>query len=326
MIQTLCVANFPKAFLLENFIQENQVFKGAFVLATCQRKVLVTLSKAADDPIFSGTGAQTYASEEAYEFLLEVICGLQSQMIAENEIVGQFKQALKNHIQNPSRESSIIILIEKLLKDSKEIRTKYLMQISQKTYSGLVRNIFQNNKKESPVLILGSGSLAVDLINQMKKKCEVYISARNEEKVAQLVSEHEIKSIPWKDYNSYKEFDHIANTIGARDVLLFDDSFFNNWLFSKESKNIFVDLGEPSTIRTKFSVQDGVYILTDVLDRGALKEQEKLQKIDKAREAIKAMVSNRIESFYKRKQSWTELQKNIKLAPEAASSPSPNQL
>lgn len=290
------------------------VNEGMFVLRTCQRNLYIDINGQLNDKLIPNS-ATIYSKKEGYLYLLEVICGLQSQMIGENEIVNQFKQSLREYLDTPQRKSATIKLIEKLLKDSKEIRTNYLREIGQKTYAGLVRKLFFAQGNVDRVLIIGSGKLAIDLINQFKKKCQVFISARNPKKVEQLCQEHGIEAIAWKDYAEYEKFRLIANSIGA-EVVLFDREFFAHWEGQHESDGLFVDLGEPSTIRTSLGIQEGVYLLADILKQGAIKEREKLGKINAAKKAMHGLAEKRMRLFAKRKNSWH--QQPTALEPEEA--------
>src|SRR5690606_25191524 len=138
--------------------------------------------------------------------------------------------------------------LEKLFKDAKDIRTQYLIGISQKTYASLTRKHLIQRAKAQHVVVLGSGQLAEDLINQFKKKATVSICARNKVRVAELAEQHQIQVIPWEERHRLVNEPFIANTIGSETVL-WDDSFFYAWAGNHELR-LFVDLGSPSVIKT----------------------------------------------------------------------------
>src|SRR5690606_35521963 len=142
-----------------------------FILKTCQRTVIVSLEAHSD---LLNNCTHVNQGTEAYRYLLEVICGLKSKLVGENEIVGQFKDAYKAYLQNGNRDNRLISILEKLFKDAKEIRSQYLVGLCQKTYSSIARKHIVGKQNAKQVLILGSGSLAEDLINQFKKKTEVF--------------------------------------------------------------------------------------------------------------------------------------------------------
>lgn len=263
-------------------LSQDEVLPSAFVLKTCQR----TLVLAFEIHPFSKTLPlhQEFLGQDAYLYLLETICGLKSKLIGENEIVGQFKEAYKFYAKAEEKNTKLLLILEKLFKDAKDIRTQYLIGISQKTYASLTRKHLIQKARAQHVVVLGSGQLAEDLINQFKKKAQVSLCARNSEKVAELASVHKLNVIPWEDrFNLIKE-PFLANTIG-HDSIIFDEDFFQNWA-NLNPHRLFVDLGSPSVIRTSLTLTEGVVRLDDIFDEGAIVETQKQQQIDMAREAM----------------------------------------
>jgi glutamyl-tRNA reductase len=131
MLKQLVLNNFPSGYNPE--INEANA---PFILKTCQRTVVLSYG---NPPRNIPEICEVQNGKLAYQFLLETICGLKSKLIAENEIVGQFKNAYKNFVDNDSKQSELIPILEKLFKDAKEIRSKYLLGISQKTYASIAR-------------------------------------------------------------------------------------------------------------------------------------------------------------------------------------------
>ena len=257
-----------------------------FVLKTCQRTLVLNYDLTGE----LRNNCHLYGSD-AYYYLLEVICGLKSKLVGENEIVGQFKTAYKSYIDSNLRNNDLITILEKLFKDAKEIRTKYLLGLSQKTYASIARKKIVNQAKANEVLVLGSGQLAEDLINQFKKKATVYISARNLEKANMLAQMHDLHIIPWKNKHLYLNFPYIANSIGFDGELL-GEEFFEQWSDQFDDK-LFVDLGSPSCINTSLSFDDGIMRLDDVFEEGAVHESHKLHQIENARSAMTELTEKR---------------------------------
>ena len=120
-------------------------------------------------------------------------------------------------------------VLEKLFKDAKEVRKKHLIKIGQQSYAGITRRIIQSKYDKGDVLILGSGQLARDSIKHLMKKYNIFVSARNDEKVQELISDFpniNIRPVAWKDYSSYNNFNSYVNTIGCSSVIFTDDFFF----------------------------------------------------------------------------------------------------
>lgn len=270
-------------------IKDAPVKEGTFVLSTCQRTLVLSFNdpfeKIALPPFELKTG------QEAYYFLLETICGLKSKLIGENEIVGQFKDAYKLYAESDRKNTSLLLIIEKLFKDAKDIRTQYLIGISQKTYASLTRRHLIQRMKADHVVVLGSGALAEDLINQFKKKATVSICARNTFRVNELAREHGLKVIPWEKRFDLHQEAFIANTIG-HDEVIWDAEFFKKWAQLNPSR-LFVDLGSPSVISTPLTFEEGVVRLDDIFNEGAVVEEHKRAQINLARVAMQSITEKR---------------------------------
>lgn len=269
---------------------EEELSGSTFILKTCQRTLVLAFGRY---PFTSNSlpAHNLLTGSEAYLFLLETICGLKSKLIGENEIVGQFKEAYKIYSQSTLKDTKLLLILEKLFKDAKDIRTQYLIGISQKTYASLTRRHLIQKAKAAHVVVVGSGALAEDLINQFKKKALVSICARNTGRVQELAQIHNLNIIPWEELPNLTEQPFIANTIGAETVL-FDEAFFNEWKL-KNSQHLFVDLGSPSVIRTELNSSEGVVRLEDIFNEGAVVEGQKQLQIELARAAMQEITSKR---------------------------------
>lgn len=253
----------------------------AFVLRTCQRTMVLSFE---DFPFTSELpDFDLVLGAEAYLFLLETICGLKSKLIGENEIVGQFKEAYQIYAASTLKDTKLLHVLEKLFKDAKDIRTQYLIGISQKTYASLTRKHIIQKARAQHVVVIGSGAMAEDLINQFKKKARVSICARNSERVQELARIHSLDVIPWSLRHTLVECPFIANTVGTKEIL-FNQSFFADW--AKHDERLFVDLGSPSSIETTMKLSEGVVRLDDIFREGAIVEEQKHSQINQARAAM----------------------------------------
>ncbi|MGZ3788224.1 MAG: hypothetical protein ACXVLQ_06850 [Bacteriovorax sp.] len=284
-----------------------------FVLKTCQRTLILGYGQL---PFYhledQNDIRDMYNGDQAYIFLLETICGLKSEVLAEYEVVGQFKEAYQSYTQLPFKKNHILTLMEKLFQDSKKIRTEFLTEIGQLTYAGIARKLIHSRMSDGEVLVVGSGNLAEDLIKLLKKKHRIFLSARNTERVAALAMEHSLEMVAWKDSSVYTKFRFVVNTVGTEEVL-FGEDFFNDWskssLQNASDSKLFIDLGSPSVINTHLSKEDGVLRLEDIFRHSAEMNIEKMEKIRRAKEAIVGLCENRRQTFsLSHPFGWEELQ------------------
>ncbi len=270
----------------DNKLSSTQVLpEGTFSLQTCQRNLVLSTTSIGN----ISQHYECYKNIKAYIYLLEVICGLKSRLIAENEIVAQFKTAIEQYLLLEDRSHEITIALQKILQDQKRIRSQFLLGISQKTYAALTKKILKRSH-QNKILILGSGMLAEDLINQFKKSHSVTISARNNDSLENLVQKHQITKLAWQSIDSYKDFHIIINTIGTSEIILTEE-FFSNW---KNQENFFVDLGDPCIAIPKNIEKNNYFKLEDIYKLGSIESNEKMKKIDDALEEIFQISERRI--------------------------------
>ncbi len=269
-----------------------------FVLKTCQRSVYLSFHPT---PFGDASLPRHEKMEglEAYQFLLETICGLKSKLLGENEIVGQFKTSYQQFWQIPRRDTQLLLVLEKLFKDAKDIRTEHLIGLGQKTYASLTRKAFLTQQKAKHILILGSGQLTEDLINQFKKKAVLTLCARPSERFWQLAKHHQINTLQWDQKHLWADYAFIANTIGFEGTLL-DETFFSLWHEKHLEEKLFVDLGSPSCLKTLRGKAEGLIRLTDLFEEGALLEEQKRVKVELAQLALEERVQHRAQWLEKK--------------------------
>jgi glutamyl-tRNA reductase len=276
MIEQLRALNLPATF------SPKENYPGVFLLQTCARVLLVYL---APGPVSLPTG-QIFSGREAYNFLLEVLCGLHSPLIGEHEIVAQFRKAYQRWPNDPHRDTRVMRLIEKLFQDAKKIRTQVLHGISNDTWPGVARKILGPHRPQS-LLILGSGDLALDMIDTFSGKMDLFLSSRNQSRIQSLPTARQINIIEWKNFESWAGFPFILNTIGAP-VTILHQSFFTVWRTKHPEKRLFLDFGTPSIIEVE-SENGDLLLFENLIGLAASLGQEKHQRIAKAQENIRTL-------------------------------------
>jgi len=292
MLNNIFLLNYPS----DVTVDLKKMDQAPFILSTCQRNLVVYYNQESISP----TQGFSYQAQgvEAYQYLLEIICGLQSKLIAESEIVSQFKHAYKSYLEKENRNSSLIRVLEKLFKDAKCIRSEYLKGISQKTYSYIARKNLVGKYQGKEVLILGSGKMAEDLILQMNKKARIYLSSRNSQKARELKEQYKmIQIVDWDKKEEFSQFSHIANTIGYEGQLL-SENFFDTWEKKHRRQfKLFLDLGSPSCIKTPMTLSEGVMRLEDVFQEGSIKQKQETEQIQLAQVNLEKIAHRRHELF-----------------------------
>jgi glutamyl-tRNA reductase len=130
---------------------------------------------------------EVFRGQQAYGFLLEVVCGLNSPIVGETAVMGQFKEFLQNaKFPNSSWGNFLRQLATNLMIDAKRVRSAHLQGIGSRSYGSLVR---QQVKGLPEVAVLGSGKLAREILPWLLGKTKVRVFCRNLERANYLRAE-----------------------------------------------------------------------------------------------------------------------------------------
>lgn len=117
---------------------------------------------------------EVYSGAKAYGFLLQIICGLKSNLLGETEVVGQFKKFLE---LNP--QIIPLKVQESLLHDSKLIRTEHLRNLGSRTYGSLIKRYLQGHTE---ACVIGAGQLFHEL-RPWLEGLKIHLLVRDPQKV-----------------------------------------------------------------------------------------------------------------------------------------------
>src|SRR6266478_3294671 len=176
---------------------------------TCLRRILflnriensALIEAAENDELFSGS-IEIYRGREAYGFLIEVICGLNSPLLGETAVMGQFKEFCSHarFLDTPwgwlLRQFTTNVLV-----DAKRVRHDHLQGIGSQSYGSLVR---QHVKGMPTVAVLGAGKLAREILPWLIGKTKVRLFYRNWQHAKDLLDEY-----PEIQLDQYSEADAV---------------------------------------------------------------------------------------------------------------------
>ncbi len=117
--------------------------------------------------------------QEATQFLIEVLCGLHSPLLGENEVFGQFKQFLED--QGPHELfSNQQKWVQFVLQEVKRIRSQYIHLLGSKSYGSMLRKLTQDS---SEVTIFGTGQFAEEILPWLSHKKKLQMIGRNTDRL-----------------------------------------------------------------------------------------------------------------------------------------------
>jgi hypothetical protein len=162
----------------------------ACVVGTCLREVRIAMQSPDDQPLAveaNSAGYELYTGADAYRFLLQLACGLESEIAGETEILGQVKQAWRDCEATQDEQSRLLRpWIQRLLQDTKEIRSEYVVGLGGATYGSLVRRLL-GGTLQGPTLLLGAGQLAETILPFLDSG-EVLVWNRSQARAAEMLS------------------------------------------------------------------------------------------------------------------------------------------
>ncbi len=227
--------------------------------------------------------------KQAYEFLLEVICGLHSPMLGETEVFGQFRERVLKNEGHPR----IAKLGLSLISDAKKIRDGYLTNLGANSYGSLTRKYA---KIEGEVTILGAGKLAVELLPWLKEKTSVKVASRT-----------------GKDFPAFKNVEVVSMQTEVQSGALvvaapIETSELKKWIDSyAKNLKLVIDLRENSS-KDEFSSSDfTTVVLQDLFSELNSNQEQIRQRIDLAKTEIRKISEERLKTQELRPFGWDDI-------------------
>lgn len=281
-----------------------------FSFMTCLRHIVIvdqsTAHAVAQLAIDDSRQAVMMRGEEAYRFLLEVICGLHSPLVGETEVYGQFKTAVAKY-QTPLTPwgSFISKTFKSLFEDAKKIRDTHLKDLGSQSYGSVLRREVRGLKR---LHILGAGQLVRELLPWvLKDSLRVTIHCRDVEKAR-------------RDLNSKLD----ANQMGRIEIAdLYDRSGpldadalvvaaplagteIIEWLSSRTSLQFIADLRAESSV-DRIDIETRVLELGEFMSRVSFNQSKLLERKDLALQAIATAALERARHVENRPFGWEDV-------------------
>lgn len=149
---------------------------------TCVRSLLIGSTQAE-------TGQNhdhVYRGAEATQFLTNIVAGLESPMLGETEVHGQFKDFLGEMESQLPSELFVELMSVHFL--ARKVRSDYLRNLGCQSYGSFAR---KKMKEMRSLTILGAGQLAAEILPWLvKNRTEVNVVSRTPEAVPNIFREY----------------------------------------------------------------------------------------------------------------------------------------
>jgi glutamyl-tRNA reductase len=318
---------------LKNFFQSNfiNLIESFFALSTCNRTEVYIYGDSSSAILIAHKtleflGASESLKDDLYffhgndaiEHMSHVASGLDSQVLGEQEILGQFKKSIQIYIDLGTLKGKLQRLTDEIISIAKAIRTETQIGLNPLSFSGLslkiVQEIFEDPTQQK-ITIVGAGQVALSVIEHFHENGIKNIDAVNRSK--------KIIKINDSLYLETIHLSQLAALIQNTDILV---SSINSTLpiigkglieqSMKQRKNkpmLLIDLGVPRNIEDQVRDLEYAYLFT--IEDIELVTQENLE--GRSLEAIKArqLIKERIEFLNQdnfKKQNRKEAYKALK--------------
>ncbi|HVK61496.1 MAG TPA: hypothetical protein VM432_08100 [Bdellovibrionales bacterium] len=226
-------------------------------------------------------GDQVFRGEEAYRFMLEVICGLHSPLVGETEVYGQMKNAVASFEQAPKTPwmANLKRVFSLLFQDAKAIRQKHLVDLGSQSYGSVLRRELKGAKV---LHILGAGHLVQEILPWLAKDgTSIHVHCRDVVKARAALP----MSVQIHEIGEKAEIAEGAALIVAAPV---SAEWMSGWLEGSGPMRLVADLRSDSHI-DRFGDAYGRTLelgemLTRINENQAIVEQRKSDALELARE------------------------------------------
>ena len=207
------------------------------------------------------------SGHDALVHMCKVASGIDSQVLGEQEIFGQFKLAYKKAKDIEIVGKNLSYLSEKAIQISKKARSETDIGLNSLSVSGLalklVRNIFENPQEQN-VLVVGAGSLAQSVIENLYKKGINKINSVNRTtRKIKLNNSYEIISSSLDTLHDYLEDADIVIASSSTELPLIGKGAIENALQIRRNKPmLLIDLGVPRNIEEEIRNIEQAYLFS----------------------------------------------------------------
>jgi len=276
------IINQSNLVLLDNHLKKNyrNDFESFFGISTCNRTELYILGKpGVSRKIFNEVSKILKLNDipkdsfyfldghDALVHMCKVASGIDSQVLGEQEIFGQFKKAVKNAEGLEIISTKLLNLSNKVIEIAKKARTETNIGLNSLSVSGLalklVRNIFEKPQNQN-ILVVGAGSLATSLVNNLYKNGINKINLVNRSiKKIKLLDDYEIISSSFDSLHDMLEISDIVIASADTDMPLIGKGAIENALKKRQNKPILlIDLGVPRNIEEEIRTIEQAYLFS----------------------------------------------------------------
>lgn len=262
--------------------------------STCLRELRFFLNRGPASAVVIPEGAHLYVGVEAYRFVLQVICGLHSELLGETEVMGQFKNFMEAQVGSDSLTSVFQKFAQAVWSDAKKIRSEFLQDFGSQSYGSIARGWV---RETSQIHVLGYGHLAQEMEPWLAKvSTPLTFHVRHPEKAQ---SNHPVQPLAAGG--------RVSGAVIVAAGLSDEDLIAWLTLHVEECLDVIVDLRDQSQPQQWAAFAKKTYCLKDAFDRVSQGSERRRERAIAALTAIDAKVSEQVSRQVVRPFGWDDL-------------------
>lgn len=193
-----------------------------------------------------------YEGLGAIKHIIKVASGMDSMLLGEDQILGQFRKAYELSMKQGASKAVLNTLSRLAITSSKKIKTRNLMLCKVASVAGQVGDLlvehFGKELTDKNILIIGSGEIGNMVCKKLTQMGVAYIfmtqRSINEAKVI-IKNESEVKNIGYDDRYLYiEQCDVIIGATSSPHYTITKD-MLEETIVNKDKNHIFIDLAVP---------------------------------------------------------------------------------
>ena len=263
---------------LKNIFQDD--IESFFGISTCNRTEIYLVGKSGiSEKVFyeilkklnindiSSDSFYFLSNHDALVHMCKVASGIDSQVLGEQEILGQYKTAVKNAKEYNIIGKRLSYFADKVIEIAKKARTETNIGLNSLSISGLalklIKNIFEAPENQN-VLVIGAGSLSKSVISNLYDKGIHNIKLVNRTiKKINLNKNFEILSSSLDTLHDQLELADIVISSSITDLPIIGKGAIENALKIRKNKPILlIDLGVPRNIEDEIRDIEQAYLFS----------------------------------------------------------------
>ena len=276
------IINESNQFLLNTLIKDKykNTIVSFFGLSTCNRSEIYILGKKGVIKSFFEEASKLFylneinisqfyflQDEDAFIHMCKVAAGIDSQVLGEQEIFGQYKNAIALSKSIGVMDSNLQRYANKAIEVVRKVRTNTNIGVNPLSISGLslklIKNIFENPINQK-ILVIGAGSLAQDVIKNLYNKGVRDIRVVNRSVKEIIISDSfGIASSPLATLHSELEHADVVIASALTELPIIGKGAVEKSLFKRGNKPLLlIDLAVPRNIEEEVKDIETIYLYT----------------------------------------------------------------